>query len=91
MLQDVTKFLSDSLQFIFFISIGGFLEMNGEEIRSIVKKARKKQGYSRRLLAELTGTTEITIARFEGGKTCCSIDLVLRIFDELGVEFNVTC
>lgn len=65
--------------------------MDIDEIRGIVKKTRIRNGYSRKALAELIGTTETTIARFESGKTSCGIDLVIKIFNELGMEFVVTC
>ena len=63
--------------------------MNEDDIRDFVKNTRIRKGYSRRELSTLTGIAENTIARFEGGKTRCSIELVLNMVDKLDAQFKI--
>lgn len=59
-------------------------------IASQVSTERQRRQLSQRELAELCGTTQSAIARFEAGARPAKLDTLLRIANALDCELEVT-
>lgn len=64
-----------------------------EELSKIVKamvEQRNALGLSQRELAAMCGIPQSSVARIESFKTIPNLDMLLKIFQQLGLKLNVT-
>ena len=64
--------------------------MTTEEIGSIVRTSRKRQGMTQPDLAMVSGTGLRFIVDLEAGKTTCQIGKALNVLDMLGIKIAMT-
>lgn len=60
------------------------------DLARIVKTRRQSQGLTQQEVADAAGITRQSLARIEHGQAGASFDLVLRIFEKLGVSLEAT-
>jgi len=63
--------------------------MTIEQIGNIIKNRRKELKITQSYLAELVELNERTITRLERGQSNPSFEVLLKLSDVLGLEFNL--
>jgi transcriptional regulator with XRE-family HTH domain len=63
--------------------------MSLDELRTEMRKLRRRRGWSQQLLADFTGLNLQTVYRFEQGKRITDTAVIVRMLDTLGYELDI--
>jgi len=66
------------------------LELNLDLLGEMIKKTRKKRGFSQEQLGNLIGVQKAWVSKLENNTTNVSIDTLLKVFTALNATINFT-